>query len=193
MKVITVANTKGGAGKSTTSMYLATAAVRSGRTTVVLDADPQGTASDWAYSVADDGDQLGFEVRPVNRAGLDHLAGDEDLVIIDTPPGADGIVQTAIEVAGFVVVPTRASSADVWRTLPTVTVVGDRPYGILVTQARTGTTNLRDLQELLTNQDLSWFEDPIPLREAITSAVGTVPSDLWGYDRVLDQIMKAMG
>ncbi|MCT3005891.1 hypothetical protein, partial [Propionibacterium freudenreichii] len=30
----------------------------------------------------------------------------------------------------------------------------------------------------------------IPLREAIASAVGTIPTELWGYDIVLDEIMK---
>ena len=47
MKIIATINEKGGTGKSTIATNLATALHRSGHRVVLIDADPQGTATDW--------------------------------------------------------------------------------------------------------------------------------------------------
>ena len=47
MPVITFANTKGGAGKTTAVLLLATELARSGHRVTVLDADPQLWISRW--------------------------------------------------------------------------------------------------------------------------------------------------
>ncbi|WP_161971574.1 ParA family protein [Acidipropionibacterium jensenii] len=190
MSVITVANTKGGAGKSTSAVFLATAAARTGRQVRVLDADPQGTASEWAWAAEEDGTALPFTVEPVNSAGLRHLHVTDDLTIVDTPPGESSLVQAAIDLSDFVVIPTKATSADLWRTAATVAAVAGRLSGVLITQARTGTTLLNEVKTQLDKDDVSYFDTVIPLREAIASAVGTVPTELWGYEIVLDEIMK---
>ncbi|MFD2848981.1 AAA family ATPase, partial [Dietzia aerolata] len=52
MATITIANAKGGVGKTTTAIYLAAAAVADGYTVEVLDTDPQASALDWAAGAA---------------------------------------------------------------------------------------------------------------------------------------------
>lgn len=47
MKVVALLNEKGGSGKTTISLNLATALHRQGRKVVLVDADPQGTLRDW--------------------------------------------------------------------------------------------------------------------------------------------------
>lgn len=64
-RVISVVNTKGGVGKTTTAVYLATALSCQDRV-VLLDADPQGSATSWATDAFETGDRLNFEVRPAN-------------------------------------------------------------------------------------------------------------------------------
>lgn len=64
-RVISIVNTKGGVGKTTTAVYLATALSCQDRV-VLLDADPQGSATSWATDAFEAGDRLNFEVRPAN-------------------------------------------------------------------------------------------------------------------------------
>lgn len=51
--IISVINLKGGSGKTTTAMALATAAARHNRNVSVLDTDPQGDATTWAGDAED--------------------------------------------------------------------------------------------------------------------------------------------
>ena len=67
---ITICNVKGGTGKTTSAIMLAAAAHAAGQTARVLDADPQGSASDWAAIAEDAGDALPFDVVPVNARSL---------------------------------------------------------------------------------------------------------------------------
>ena len=53
-KIITVANQKGGSGKTTVSMQLAGTLARRGYRVLVVDADPQATATRWAASASDE-------------------------------------------------------------------------------------------------------------------------------------------
>lgn len=48
MKVITVISQKGGAGKTTLAVHLAAAGTGAGLTALILDTDPQATASHWS-------------------------------------------------------------------------------------------------------------------------------------------------
>jgi chromosome partitioning protein len=43
-------NQKGGVGKTTLAVHVADAFVRQGKRTLLIDADPQGSALDWAAS-----------------------------------------------------------------------------------------------------------------------------------------------
>lgn len=118
-------NTKGGVGKTTTSMMLAMAAHRAGHDVEVWDADPQGSATLWAMTSEDAGEPLPFEVRAANVAQLRRVESsgrvpDADMVIIDTPPGDPAVVQAAIDVADLVVIPTLASGLDIQRVWPTL-------------------------------------------------------------------------
>lgn len=192
MTVIAVINTKGGAGKTTSAIFLAAAAHRAGYTVKVFDADPQGTATEWSYKASENDTPLPFDVTSINTAMVrrGRLDRDVDVAILDTPTGDSSVVGAAIEAASFVVVPTRTTNADLWRTLPTAEVVGDTPQGILITQARSRTRALAQAKALLEDESLSFFDEVIPLREGISDAVGGVPRELYGYDAVLEHILE---
>lgn len=119
-KIIAVANQKGGCGKTTITMQLAGTYAAAGHKVLVVDADPQGTATRWAASAPDD------KAFPARLAGLSaaggkvhrevqKLAPDYDLLIIDCPPAVDSPVpQSALMVADLVLVPVIPSPPDIW-------------------------------------------------------------------------------
>ena len=119
-KIITVANQKGGSGKTTVAMQLAGTLGRRGNKVLVIDADPQGTATRWAASADDD------TPFPARVAGLSAAGGkvhreakkfveDYDYLVIDCPPAVDSPVpQSALLVSDLVLVPVIPSPADLW-------------------------------------------------------------------------------
>jgi chromosome partitioning protein len=114
-KVIAILNQKGGVGKTTLAVHLATAFARKKRSVLLLDADPQGSALDWA--AARHGDPL-FPVvglpKPSIHKELPTLAVNYDLVIIDGPPRVYDVARSAIMASDLVLVPVQPSPYDVW-------------------------------------------------------------------------------
>jgi chromosome partitioning protein len=114
-KVIAILNQKGGVGKTTLAVHLATALARKKRAVILLDADPQGSALDWA--AARHGDPL-FPVVGLPKSSihkeLPGLAASYELVIIDGPPRVYDVARSAIMAADLVLVPVQPSPYDVW-------------------------------------------------------------------------------
>ena len=114
-KVIAILNQKGGVGKTTLAVHLATALARKKHTVILLDADPQGSALDWA--AARHGDPL-FPVVGLPKSSihkeLPTLAASYEFVIIDGPPRVHEVARSAIMAADLVLVPVQPSPYDVW-------------------------------------------------------------------------------
>ena len=65
--------------------------------------------------------------------------------IIDTPPGHEGLVRTALERADVVVIPTRVGGVEVGRVQTTIaTVPSGTPFGLVIVSARTWTRDFRE-------------------------------------------------
>jgi chromosome partitioning protein len=114
-KVIAILNQKGGVGKTTLAVHLATALARNNRRVLLLDADPQGSALDWA--AARHGDPL-FPVVGLPKSSihkeLPALATNYEIVIIDGPPRVYDVARSAIMASDLVLVPVQPSPYDVW-------------------------------------------------------------------------------
>lgn len=192
--IIAVMNLKGGTGKTTTAVALATAAIRSGVTARVLDADPQGSSSLWAALASEDGEGLPFDVSPANVVTLRKVSGPDGVTVIDCPP-AGAVADAALEAADVVVVPTAPAAADVqqtWRTVAAVAAAG-KPYAVVITQARPNTLSLAEAVGALEERDESFCDTVIPLREDIKNAFGSAfGPDLYGYDAVLGEVLDMM-
>ncbi|MBO6783967.1 MAG: ParA family protein [Alphaproteobacteria bacterium] len=126
-RIITVAQQKGGSGKTTVAANLAVAWALSGRRSVaVLDVDPQGSLGEWFERREErlGEDATGLSFRTASGWGAKRearaLARDHDIVVIDTPPHADLELRNAIENASLVVVPVQPSPADLWATEATI-------------------------------------------------------------------------
>ena len=124
MKTILVASSKGGVGKTTVATQLAAQAAIDGLNTVLVDADPQGSATRWAERRS----ELESAVLPIDgtRAGWrKRIPEDAQRVIIDAPAGAmGGDLQPFLDIADAVVVPVPPSALDIEATVPFLNALG---------------------------------------------------------------------
>ena len=113
--IIGVLNQKGGVGKTTLSVNLAAALSLSGKRTLLIDADPQGSALDWQASRQ--GDNL-FPVvglaKPTLHKDVPDLGANYECVVIDGPPRVNDLARSAILASDLVLIPVQPSPYDVW-------------------------------------------------------------------------------
>ena len=108
---IALTNLKGGTGKTTSAVYLACVLATRG-TVVLVDADPQGSASLWAEAAADlPYATVSVANTAVARTVLD-LADRWDHVVVDTAPGQIPITTAALQVVELALVPITTGSVD---------------------------------------------------------------------------------
>lgn len=108
-------NQKGGVGKTTLALNVAGAMARKGLKVLLVDADPQQSALDWAGVR---GEPSPFAIvgmaKPVIHKELPALEGGFDHVIIDSPPSVHQLTRSIVGAADVVVIPVQPSPYDVW-------------------------------------------------------------------------------
>ena len=87
MPTIAIISQKGGAGKTTLALHLAAAAQDAGRVSLIIDTDPQATASQWAAWRQDAPPEVIDSPPPRLAAKVEAAkAQGAELIVIDTPP-----------------------------------------------------------------------------------------------------------
>jgi chromosome partitioning protein len=134
MKVVAILSEKGGAGKTTLAVHLATAATLAGLSAVILDLDPQGSAYAWAERRAEPPEAEA--IPPIALAAwLDKLTeAGIGLVVLDTGRDSNNAGYTAAKAADLILIPCRAGGFDflaLSRTLDLCTLAGKRPFVVL--------------------------------------------------------------
>ena len=123
--VITIAQQKGGAGKTTLAIHLALAWAASGKRVAVIDIDPQASLSNW-FKLRE---QLGKTNIPIAAQAVsgwrvagevERQAREHDIVLVDSPPHAETEARIAVRAAKLVLVPVQPSPIDLWATKPTL-------------------------------------------------------------------------
>lgn len=166
-KVITVAQQKGGSGKTTVAANLAVALQAEGLRVSLVDLDPQGSLGRWfmTRAEADPARVTEMEFATSSAWGISYesrkLADRSDVVIIDTPPKADSDLRPALRVADLVLVPVAVSHLDLWATESVLDLAereGRRAL-IVMNRGKPGTRLANDIARA--TQDL-----PAPVTEA---------------------------
>ena len=113
MLTVALISQKGGSGKSTLACAIAVAGEIHGRSTVLIDLDPQGSATNWAALRNNEKPVVTATTADRLRAVLDSArAAGAHLAVVDTPPhSTDAVVQVVQDVA-LVLIPCRPAAAD---------------------------------------------------------------------------------
>lgn len=114
MRTVAVISQKGGAGKTTLALHLASASAAAGLVTLAIDTDPQATLSRWSGWRAGRDPEVIDCGAPSLLEGKLQRAGDlgAELVVIDTPPHADAMARQAARLADLILVPCRPRAFD---------------------------------------------------------------------------------
>lgn len=193
--VITCLNPKGGVSKTVTSIFVATALAEHGDVTVV-DADPQASATEWAYNAQDGGVALPFEVVPGSAATIRRALPRTRFVVIDTPPGVAEVLDAATAAADLVLIPTLQSSLELSRAWSALEAIGDTRAALFLARAETGSTTFRLARAALreaAGERVHALETYIPKREAVRQVAGiSRPTELHGYDQLAAEILNIL-
>lgn len=146
-KTIAIVSQKGGSGKTTLAVHLATRAAQAGRESCVIDTDPQATAAAWSdwrgdflpVVVTSPPARLARTIDSARKQGV-------DFVVIDTPPHADAAAREAIKVADIVLIPTRPRAFDLHALEPIADLVAfaKKPAYVVLNGVPSGATVLSE-------------------------------------------------
>ena len=132
-----VLNQKGGVGKTTLSVNLAACLARTGARVLLIDADPQGSALDWAAARQSEPlfSVVGFPRATIHKE-IAQLGQGYEHIIIDGPPRVTDLARSAIMASDIVVIPVQPSPYDIWAAEEVVK---------LITEARVYKENIKSV------------------------------------------------
>lgn len=175
--IITVAQQKGGAGKTTLAANLAAAIAADGRRVAVVDIDPQASLSRWhALRMA-----RKTPANPVHLASiagwrlageLERLQRGHQVLIIDSPPSVDTDARLAVRSANLVLVPMQPSPPDLWAAEGTLKLAAaeGRAFRILLNRAPAAGRLRAAVQAEIERQSLPIFTATLGNRTGFASA-----------------------
>ncbi len=152
-KVITIAQQKGGAGKTTLAAHLAVACASLGHSVALVDIDPQGSLTRWHDIRAQKTPPLHVPVSHVTgwraTGEIDRLSRNHAIIIVDSPPHAQMDTKIAIRAASLILAPFQPSALDLWATGPTLDLVRSEKKTLLLVLNRvpSGPQVLADRQD----------------------------------------------
>jgi chromosome partitioning protein len=178
-RIITVAQQKGGSGKTTVAVNLATAFLSKGKSVALLDTDPQGSLGKWfMMRVEKLGENPNLHFSTATAWGISYelrsLSKVADIIIVDTPPKADSDLRPALREADLILVPLSASHVDLWATQDVLDLADRVRKGahIIMNRTRSGTRLGAEIAESVLEFDAKVLNSTLGNRIIYAEALG---------------------
>jgi len=178
-QIIVIAQQKGGSGKTTVAVNLATAFLSKGKSVALLDTDPQGSLGKWFMMRIEKFSEnpslkfstatawgISYELRSLSRV--------VDFIIVDTPPKADSDLRPALRAADLILVPLSASHVDLWATQDVLDLadrVGKRAH-IVMNRTRSDTRLGAEVADAVHEFDAKVLKSTLGSRVIFAEALG---------------------
>ncbi len=182
-RIVVVANTKGGVGKSTLAANLAWAFATHAtlrRRVLLVDADPQASVTKW-FDLATDAvpfERVQLTTARVLQGQLPRLRRQQDLILVDCPPMDSHVTAAAVAAAHLGLIPVLPSPMDMlaYSTLLPVlrqaqALNADLRLRFVVNQLSPRTVLAREVQESLTDAEVRLCRTQIHLRQVYRRAI----------------------
>ncbi len=178
MRTVAFLHQKGGTGKTTLAIATAMALAQQGARVLLLDADVQGTASEWAS-------HWGERFRVVTRSQIQPIVHDQvarfspmfEWMVVDGPPTLSDMTTSILRAADRVFVPVRPSYPDIWAL-----------EGVAALCATLRTTGANPAMRVLWNQVLEWPTSA--MRAAVESKGLTISPAVIQWEAVWSNVME---
>lgn len=195
MPVIAFANPKGGAGKTTAALLLASELAARKARVIIIDADPERWISQWA-ALPGKPDTIEIIGNVTEDGIVDHIeaaAARTQFVIIDLEGTASLMVANAIGMSDMVIIPTQGGSMDAKGAAKMIRLIHNQermvrrpiPHGVLMTRtsAAFASRSLKNVREQLDRAGIRVFGTPIVERAAYR--------DIFDYGGLLSDLPTA--
>lgn len=195
-QTIAIVSQKGGSGKTTLAVHLATRAAQAKHESCVIDLDPQATAAAWSdwrgdflpLVVTTPPARLSRTIASAQKQGV-------DFIVIDTPPHADAAAREAIKAADIVLIPTKPRAFDLAALEPIADLVSfaKTPAFVVLNAVPSGATKLAK-EARKAAQDLGFDICPVEIGDRAafhrSSAKGETASEIDPEGKAAKEIEK---